>query len=423
MRPWFSEVYMYSFTERTPFIVRLSILTTSVCGFLLVLVSCAGQSLLSDVQVSGDTLTPTDAGETLDISYRIGRDASVTVYLEDSSETTYMLRDSEPRSADNDPYTLPFDGTVPVEGDPSLVRRLLPSGEYVVVVAARETYGDSVEARLPITLVDSDAPMPTIDNLVVYPDTISPNADAVDDVTEITYGLSVSATVDINVTGPDGQTTSIVTRNEEGPELQPPHVWDGKRPDDTPLPSGVYTYTVRAEDQYGSIVQQQGHITLVDVGQPEATILAARIAPERLMLGNVLTVTMRIKNTGDVPIRTYGPPSGYTYSTNDVFSSIENERYAAKAGGFWRVGLDWDANSGGGAKRYPFRWALSERPPEEWTIPNEEDWLLPDEEVEVVGKVVVLQRETEMSFYVGLIQDGVGFRQDRTGRTLVEVGF
>jgi hypothetical protein len=85
--------------------------------------------------------------------------------------------------------------------------------------------------------------------------------------------------------------------------------------------------------------------------------------------------------------------------------------------------MDWDANSGGGPRRYPFRWALSERPPEEWAIPNEEDWLMPGEEVEIVGRVVVEQRETKMSFYVGLIQDGVGFFQDRTARTIVEVGF
>jgi len=34
-----------------------------------------------------------------------------------------------------------------------------------------------------------------------------------------------------------------------------------------------------------------------------------------------------------------------------------------------------------------------------------------------------LDYELEMGFYVGLIQDGVGFRQDRTARTIVEVGF
>lgn len=411
----FWQRYM-TWPERSVFLVAWF----GVC--LLLLTACAGQSLLEDVQVSSAVLQPTGTGETLDIRYRINRDARVTVYLEDASGERYALREDEPRSAAADPYRLPFDGTVPIADDPVVERRLLPSGDYTVVVQAQGANGGSAEARLPITMIDSDKPLPTIENLVVAPETISPNADAIDDVSEITYRLPVSATVDIDVIGPEGQTVPIVTRSEEGPRLQR-HVWDGKRPDDTPLPSGVYTYTVRAVDRYGNIVQQQGHITLEDVGQPEATIVDARIAPERLMLGETLTVTLRIRNTGDVPIRTYGPPSGFTYTTDEVFSSVAGGRYAAKAGGFWRVGLDWDANSGGGPKRYPFRWALSERPPEEWAIPGEEDWLMPGEEVEVVGNVVVVQRETKMGFYVGLIQDGVGFRQDRTGRTIVEVGF
>jgi hypothetical protein len=141
------------------------------------------------------------------------------------------------------------------------------------------------------------------------------------------------------------------------------------------------------------------------------------------MLGETLVISMRVKNTGEVPVRTYGPPSGYTYTTDVVYSSIEDGRYTAEAGGFWRIGVDWDANAGGGARRYPFRWALSEKPPEQWVIPHEEDWLLPGEVVDVTGYVVVVQRETKMSFYTGLIQDGVGFFQDRTARTIIEVGF
>jgi hypothetical protein len=85
--------------------------------------------------------------------------------------------------------------------------------------------------------------------------------------------------------------------------------------------------------------------------------------------------------------------------------------------------MDWDANSGGAAKRYPFRWAITPRPPEQWQIPNQEDLLMPGEEATVTGRIRILQPETKMSFYVGLIQDGVGFFQDRTGRTIVEVGF
>ncbi len=48
---------------------------------------------------------------------------------------------------------------------------------------------------------------------------------------------------------------------------------------------------------------------------------------------------------------------------------------------------------------------------------------MPGEEAEISGRIRILQPETKMSFYVGLIQDGVGFFQDKTGRTIVKVGF
>ncbi|NTU78741.1 MAG: hypothetical protein HGA45_04960, partial [Chloroflexales bacterium] len=282
--------------------------------------------------------------------------------------------------------------------------------------------GQRAERSLPLTITGAALPTPDIENLLVTPQTISPNADAINDIAEFTYRLPVSATVNIDVTAPTGEVIPVVTREEEGP-FEQHHVWNGKRPNGSLLLAGVYTYTVRAEDMLGNVVRREGQISLESVGQPEAHIVSAYIAPQRVMLGDVITVTVRVRNTGTVPIRTYGPPSGHQYSTDEVFSSVAGGQFAAQAGGFWRVGVDWDANSGGGAKRYPFRWALSERPPEQWATPGVEDFLMPGEEVEIVGRIQILQHETKMGFYVGLIQDGVGFFQDRTARTIVEVGF
>jgi hypothetical protein len=398
----------------------ISILLLAALAVLLA--ACTvGQPLLSDVQAEPDTLQVGNSGETINIGYTIGQPADVTISVESEAGQRYYLRREQPRAPAEDPYTLRFDGTVTTD-DPVLQRQLLPSGSYTVTVQAEGTDGGTAQESVPITIEGSDVAMPDIENLVVMPETISPNADAIDDVTEITYRLPVTSTVDITIESPRGQSFPLVSREEQEAAEQR-EIWNGKRPDGALLPSGVYTYTISAEDQYGNIAQRQGTIELANVGEPEATIIEARIAPEQVMLGGTITATIRVKNTGDVPIRTYGPPSGYTYTTDEVYSSIEGGEYTAQAGGFWRVGMDWDANSGGGPRRYPFRWALSERPPEEWAVPNEEDWLLPGEEVEIVGRVVVEQRETKMSFYVGLIQDGVGFFQDRTARTIVEVGF
>ncbi|GAB4429905.1 MAG: hypothetical protein OHK0015_14410 [Chloroflexi bacterium OHK40] len=387
----------------------------------ILLIGCAGGPLLGEVQASAERFAPAEAEQPLTISYQVGRTATVDIYVLDGSGVRYDLRTAQPRPANAEPYVLRFDGTVPTD-DPVVLRRLLPPGAYTIVVAAQGSDGQRAERQLPLQITGAELPAPDIENLNVSPSTISPNADAIDDVAEFTYRLPVSATVDISVLAPGGEVIPVVTREEEGP-FEQQHVWNGKRPNGALLPAGVYTYTVRAEDQYGNVVQRQGPLTLENVGQPEARIVAAYIAPQRVMLGDVITVTLRVRNTGTVPIRTYGPPSGYQYSTDEVFSSVEGGRYTAQAGGFWRVGLDWDANSGGGPKRYPYRWALSDRPPEQWAVPGVEDYLMPGEEVEIVGRVQVLQRETKMGFYVGLIQDGVGFFQDRTARTIVEVGF
>ncbi|RRR78516.1 MAG: hypothetical protein EI684_00200 [Candidatus Viridilinea halotolerans] len=392
-------------------------------SFLLtmLLVGCGGGSLLGEVSASATTFAPAEAAAPLTISYAVGRQANVDIYLLAVDGARYDLRRNEVRPASSEPYVLRFDGTAPT-ADPTILRRMLPPGDYQVVLAATAVDGQQAEVRLPLTLAGSEIPLPTIENLAVSPQTISPNADALDDIAEFTYRLPVTATVDISVTAPSGEVVPVVTREEEGP-FEQHHVWNGKRPNGSLLSAGVYTYTVRAEDRYGNVVQRQGNIALEDVGHPEARIVAAYIAPQRVMLGSVITVTVRVRNTGTVPIRTYGPATGYEYSTDEVFSSVEAGRYTAQAGGFWRVGVDWDANSGGGALRYPFRWALSDRPPEAWSTPGVEDFLMPGEEVEIVGRVRMLRRETRMGFYVGLIQDGVGFFQDRTGRTIVEVGF
>jgi hypothetical protein len=56
-------------------------------------------------------------------------------------------------------------------------------------------------------------------------------------------------------------------------------------------------------------------------------------------------------------------------------------------------------------------------------VPFVEDEFLPGEECEIIGVIKIEQQENKMGFYVGLIQDGVGFFQDKTGRTIIRVGF
>lgn len=392
-----------------------------ILAAVVVLAGCSTRPLLSNVTVSAPTLSPSGAGESVMVSYTVGQQATVSIELVDANGVRYLLRDNVERKASTDAYQLRIDGTAPT-GDPVLQQRALPSGEYQAVVSAVATNGQKSSAQVGLTIKSADTAVPMIENLVAFPTVISPNADGREDVTEITYQLPVTATVDISITTPDGRTLPFITGEESGPQVHR-QVWNGKTTDGQILPNGDYTYAIRAQDLYGNIVVKTDTITIADSGQPEATITYSYMAPQALLLGDVLTVTIRIENTGTVPIRTYGPASGYEYTTNEVFSSIADGKYTAKSGGFWRVGVDWDANSGGAAKRYPYRWAMTPRTPDKWKIPYVEDEFLPGERCEVVARIKILQQENKMGFYVGLIQDGVGFFQDKSGRTIVKVGF
>jgi hypothetical protein len=200
-----------------------------VLGFALLLAlfgvalsACDGGALLSDVAVSAPALRPTGAGEHVDVSYRIGRPAKVSIYLQDANGARYTLRDGEPRDPSSDPYVLRLDGTAPT-GDPVLKRRALPSGDYAVVVQAVGADGSQAEERREVAIQGADVQPPLVENLVVVPPTISPNADAVDDVAELTYGLPVSATVNIDIRGPGCRPACpFITADEEGPEASTP---------------------------------------------------------------------------------------------------------------------------------------------------------------------------------------------------------
>src|SRR4051794_36737732 len=98
-------------------------------------------------------------------------------------------RASRPTAGD---YVFHFDGTVPGPGPNE--RSVLPSGDYRIQLEAatdRQTQRSVVE--LPIR--DADSVRPGVTELALLPDHISPNFDARDDVTTITYRLAKEARV------------------------------------------------------------------------------------------------------------------------------------------------------------------------------------------------------------------------------------
>lgn len=403
---------------RIPFAFLPRLLPVVSLSLLLVLSACGQNTALSNVGVGAPVITPNGDGrdDATTIFYTIGQQSSVSIYLQNAAGKRYMLRKDAPRLPANEPYSLRFDGTVPGE-QPPFVQRVLPDGSYTVVVEATPIAGGPpVTQRGEVTLRDAATQAPVIEGLKVFPKVVTPNEDAIDDVANFSYRLPITATVTINITN-GHDTIPFITGLEEGP-FEQTHIWDGKRPDGSLLPTGTYTYTVQAADRAGNIVQRSGSLRLEKPGRAEARITYVDIAPVEVALGNVITATIRVKNTGDVPIRTQGPAVGYRYNTNQKFSSIEGEKWAEKGGGYWRVGLDW-----GGGNGYPFRWAITNRPPDKWKEPGVADELKPGEEVTIAGTVQIQQREDKMYFYAGLIHEGVGYPDHRKGVTLVRVGF
>src|SRR5512143_660384 len=98
------------------------VLTLLLLASLVPLASCGSSQTLSNVGLSQPVLRPSGNGESVAISYTVGRPASVSIYVEDAQGKRYTLRDSQSRLPSTDPYTMRFDGTVPT-GDPTLVQR------------------------------------------------------------------------------------------------------------------------------------------------------------------------------------------------------------------------------------------------------------------------------------------------------------
>ncbi len=397
-----------------PYNFRLPLVGLAL-AWALVLGACSsgGGAALGDVSLSGDTLHAGQRGSFLELRYTLSRPAWVTIAVQPAAGGAAIpLRAAAERPEGN--YYLRLDGTVPVAGatpgpEPVEVQRVLPDGAYKLVLQVAPTDGTAPQLwDHAFTLAGAPAAPPVLQNVQANPPAISPNSDAIDDVTAITFRLAQTSTTAITVNGPDGQHVPLQapTLMPAGEHLVP---FSGTDLFGKVLPDGPYTVTVSTADPAGNTVEARLPITISGGGQPSLALLSADFSPHALMLGRTLDVRMVVQNTGKVPLRTQGPDPGYTYTTNDVYSSIEGGKYDNKAG-LWRVAVDWDGNVGGGPQRYPFRWGFGHT-------------LAPSETVTIEGHITVLKQESHMLFFVGVLQEGVRIWLDRLAPAGIDVSF
>ncbi len=381
----------------------------------LLLAGCvAAQPLLPQATLSNPVLTPSSL-DSLQFSYTLTRPARITLTLGLPDGRGVPLRADELRPAPGT-YVYAFDGTVPDPERPE-ERRALPDGQYRLILEARDAAGVHQSVSANVTVRGADVAPPEIQNLAVFPATISPNFDGIDDVAALTYRLTKRARVFAFATDAEGRRVYLGTQ-----ELLEPgeyrEVWDGTV-NDRPLPDGEYQFSVRATDLAGNVTVARVPVTLAGSGRPDARILRVSFSPRRVMVGDVVRIDATVKNVGSVPLRTQGPPPGHLYSSFDSFSAIADRQFVERLG-LWRLGVDWAGSPGAAGSKYPYRWGLGRD-------------LGPGEETTIEGSIRVdhgpdVERQVgppnnRMFFYAGLIHEGIAYQDDKVGGAWIEVGY
>jgi hypothetical protein len=256
---------------------------------------------------------------------------------------------------------------------------------------------------------DADTQPPDISDLNLLPDRISPNFDARDDVTHVTYRLAKDARVSAYLDA--ATSTGSVRRVWMGEENkvtagEQSLTWDGAA-NGQPVPRGEYTLGIRAVDTAGNVVERGAPLVVEDSGVPEASIVSASIGPLQIIRGNNVCLDAIVRNSGQTVLRTQGPDPGYVYNSLDTFASIDEHRYAEHAG-FWRVGLNWSGSTDVSGASYPYRWGFGHD-------------LQPGEEVSVHGCVKVVNEQDKLVFFAGLVQENVAIRSAGSGLVRVQV--
>src|SRR5438477_5980512 len=210
-----------------------------------------------------------DQRNRLDIHYRLNTPARVSSRIQSASGEQWVIHADAPRPTPGD-YVLQFDGTTAGPGPNE--RRVLPDGDYQVVLDV-QTSTQSDEAQVQLTVRNADTLAPDIADLAFLPDRISPNFDARNDVTHVTYRLAKDAYV----------APYLDTSSETGPSRR---VWMGEElkaqageqslsydgiANGQPVASGNYVLGIRARDEAGNVIERGAPLVVEESGMPEAS--------------------------------------------------------------------------------------------------------------------------------------------------------
>lgn len=391
-------------------------------GLLLVAMFLPGcgllrRPLLFDVSVAPATISPNADGhdDIAIIRYKLGGPAWVSIWLEDDRGQKHFWRDRERRSPGND-YESWFWGGVE--------NRVLPDGTYKLVVQAEPISAGRPQAvTSTLTIVDGDSQVPAIENLTIAPPVFTPNRDGVGDHVKISYSLAKEAErLSIKLVGPDGREWAIPEDQIRDATDAGYHIHDfdgGVDLGAEPPPDGDYTVVVEATDRVGNKDRKTAPLRIDQGGIPRARIVKndARFSTTVLRVGETLTFTATVENSGSVPIRTHGPEPGTTYTSDQNYNAFDEPIES----GTFRIGLDYEGSYTANGFSYPFRWQLGRD--EELTAIDGHKYLMPGQTVTITGSLTLVKappREAP-AFWVGLIHEDVENVADRVGWTYITV--
>jgi len=406
--------------------VRVWLLAAALAAILVA--GCDRAALLTPLEVSSTVVRPTGSASQTEaqVSYTLESRADVQVDLVGPDGKTQVLRDRQTRTPDR--YEIRFDGTVPTQDGG---RRVVPDGDYTLKVTAQDASGRRAEQQAQLKVVDADTTPVEIQGLQTDLAVFTPNGDGKDDEVRITYRLSKDCEATVYATDDAGNYFAIDPWTKRRAAFVS-HLWDGttggRVQGGKQLPNGRYVLHVDARDTAGNSTSASVPVEIADAGVARLEITDVKFTPIALIAGGTMDVRITVKNTGTVPIHSWGPAPGYTYSAPDEsFTSIRDPNDPAKPQfferrGVWRVGITWQ----NAPTPYPLRWGLFApvKKPD-----GTEDWdsrtLAPGESVTVDGHVRVNIHEDsrQVRFAAGIIQEGVGFGTGPVGEQVVQVGW
>ena len=375
------------------------LLATAGCG-------SSGSRLIASFRLSSAVVTPSGTAGNLPISasYTLTAPATISAYLVGPSGDRFYLRKDDSRPVAGE-YTLTFSGAYAPNPDTD-ERRVLPAGLYKLTLEARDAKS-SDETSAQVQVQNPDTAPPSVENLTLYPDTYAPKGEGIDDTLRATFRTIKLATVTLYLVSDSGKRYVL----ESDPQEQPGEhstTWDGQIGNQL-LPSGNYNFVVEAQDSAGNVSLSEKPLKLDATSMPDAHILSVDFEPNSVMYGGLVKVTIRVKNTGNTVLKSEGPDPGYTYNSQEGFSTIENGAFRDQKG-YWRIGVDWAGAPGAAGSKYPYRWGFGKD-------------LQPGEEATVVGYIRINEKYPQIWLYAGLVQEQIRYWDDQVGQTIINIGY